>query len=237
MVCGSTGCTPLPTSTLQGLLTLPEALQPADPPPAQPFLLFRVDDLDGAMHQVVYVPRDGGALLGFAGGPRWRLVPADDAKLLVDAVAGATPYPAPAAGTPVGMLFAADERSRWSSATPRGRCSRPSASECWESRRTRRSPWFPVGSGSQPAESGELSSAPGRDSEHWPPPHPERGGTDLGLAATDPHPSLRPVLLLGRRASPHTALLRHRGAPHRRLRPRPVSAPVPLRVDEGVASP
>ena len=115
MVCGSTGCTRLPTSTLQGLLTLPEALQPADPPPAQPFLLFRVDDLDGAMHQVVYVPRDGGALLGFAGGPRWRLVPADDAKLLVDAVAGATPYPAPAAGTPLGMLFAAHERSRWSS--------------------------------------------------------------------------------------------------------------------------
>ena len=65
IVCGSNGCTPLPTSTLQGLLTLPEALQPADPPPAQPFLLFRVDDLDGATHQVVYVPRDSGALLGF----------------------------------------------------------------------------------------------------------------------------------------------------------------------------
>ena len=116
IVCGSNGCTPLPTSTLQGLLTLPEALQPADPPPAQPFLLFRVDDPDGAMHQVVYVPRDGGALLGFTGGPRWRLVPADDAKLLVDAVAGATPYPTPAAGTPLGVLFAPHDRSRWSSA-------------------------------------------------------------------------------------------------------------------------
>ena len=33
IVCGSNGCTPVPTSTLQGLLTLPEALQPADPPP------------------------------------------------------------------------------------------------------------------------------------------------------------------------------------------------------------
>jgi hypothetical protein len=105
VVCGSNGCTPLPTSTLQGLLTLPEALQPADPPSAQPFLLFRVDDPDGVMHQVVYVPRDGGALL-----------PADDAKLLVDAVAGATPYPAPAAGTPLGVLFAAHERSGWSNA-------------------------------------------------------------------------------------------------------------------------
>ena len=116
VVCGSNGCTPLPTSTLQGLLTLPEALQPADPPPVQPFLLFRVDDPDGATHQVVYVPRDGRALLGFAGGRRWRLVPADDAKLLVDAVAGATPYPAPAAGTPLGVLFAAHERSGWSNA-------------------------------------------------------------------------------------------------------------------------
>ena len=116
VVCGSNGCTPLPTSTLQGLLTLPEALQPADPPPAQPFLLFRVDDPDGGMRQVVYVPRDGGALLGFAGGPRWRLVPADDAKLLVDAGAGARPYPAPAAGTPLGVLFAAHERSGWSNA-------------------------------------------------------------------------------------------------------------------------
>ena len=116
VVCGSNGCTPLPTSTLQGLLTLPEALQPADPPSARPFLLFRVDDPDGVMHQVVYVPRDGGALLGFADGPRWRLVPADDAKLLVDAVAGATPYPAPAAGTPLGVLFAAHERSGWSNA-------------------------------------------------------------------------------------------------------------------------
>jgi hypothetical protein len=117
IVCGSNGCTPLSTSTLQGLLTLPEALQPADPPPAQPFLLFRVDDPDGAMHQVVYVPRDGGALLGFMGGPRWRLVPADDAKLLVDAVAGATPYPTPAADTPLGALFAAHDRSRWSGAS------------------------------------------------------------------------------------------------------------------------
>ena len=116
IVCGSNGCTPLPTSTLQGLLTLPEALQPADPPPAQPFLLFRVDDPDGATHQVVYVPRDGGALLGFTDGPRWRLVPADDAKLLVDAAAGATPYPTPAADTPLGVLFAPHDRSRWSNA-------------------------------------------------------------------------------------------------------------------------
>ena len=116
VVCGSNGCMSLPTSTLQGLLTLPEALGPADPPPAQPFLLFRVDDPDGAMHQVVYVPRDGGALLGFMGGPRWRLVPADDAKLLVDAAAPAMPYPSPAAGTPLGKLFAAQDRSRWSDA-------------------------------------------------------------------------------------------------------------------------
>jgi hypothetical protein len=116
VVCGSNGCMPLPTSTLQGLLTLPEALEPADPPPAQPFLVFRVDEPDGVLHQVVYVPRDGGALLGFAGGPRWRLVPADDAKLLVDAAAGATPYAAPAAGTPLGVLFAAHDRSRWSNA-------------------------------------------------------------------------------------------------------------------------
>jgi len=115
VVCGSNGCMPLPTSTLQGLLTLPEALRPADPPPAQPFLLFRVDDPDGATHQVVYVPREGDALLGFAGTARWRLVPADDAKLLVDAVAGATPYPARATDTPLGALFAPEE-SRWSKA-------------------------------------------------------------------------------------------------------------------------
>ncbi len=116
VVCGSNGCTPLPTSTLQGLLTLPEALRPAQPPPAQPFLVFRVEDLDGAMHQVVYVSRDGEALLGFAGRPRWRLVPIDDAKLLADAAAGATPYPSPAAGTPLGGLFAAHEQSRWKTA-------------------------------------------------------------------------------------------------------------------------
>jgi hypothetical protein len=114
VVCGSDGCMPLPTSTLHGLLTLPEALRPADPPPAQPFLLFRVADPDGATHEVVYVPRDAGALLGFEGAPQWRLVPADDAKLLVDAAAGATPYPSPAADTPLGVLFAAQERSRWS---------------------------------------------------------------------------------------------------------------------------
>ncbi len=116
VVCGSNGCTPLPTWTLQGLLTLPEALQPAEPPPAQPFVLFRVEDLDGAMHQVVYVSRDGEALLGFAGKPRWRLVPADDAKLLTDAARGATPYPAVAAGTPLGGLFAVREQSGWRTA-------------------------------------------------------------------------------------------------------------------------
>jgi len=44
-----------------------------------------------------------------------------------------------------------------------------------------------------------------------------RGGTGLGLTAADLLPSLRLVLLVGRRASPHTAPLRHRGAPHRRL--------------------
>ena len=112
IVCGASGCTPLPTSTLQGLLTLPEALEPADPPPAQPFLLFRAVGPDGAMHEVVYVPFAGDALLGFAGEPRWRRVPADDARLLADAAAGTTPYPAPAAGTPLGRLFAARERSR-----------------------------------------------------------------------------------------------------------------------------
>ena len=92
VVCGSMGaCRCRPRRS--GLFTLPEALQPAEPPPAQPFLLFRVDDLDGAMHQVVYVPRDGGALLGFAGAPRWRVVPADDAKLLVDAAPARRPTP------------------------------------------------------------------------------------------------------------------------------------------------
>lgn len=112
VVCGASGCTHLPTSTLQGLLTLPGALEPAEPPTAQPFLLFRVEDPDGARRQVVYVPRNGDALLGFTGEPRWRRVPVDDARLLADAAAGTTPYPAPAAGTPLGRLFATHERSR-----------------------------------------------------------------------------------------------------------------------------
>jgi hypothetical protein len=113
VVCGSRGCTPLSTSTLQGLLTLPAALQPAAPPPLQPFLLFRVEDFDGVRREVVYVPRDADALLGFADESGWRRVPADDAKLLADAIAGTTPYAAPAAGTPLGGLFAAREGSRW----------------------------------------------------------------------------------------------------------------------------
>lgn len=103
----------LPTSTLQGLLTLPGALQPAEPPRVRPFVLFRVVDLDGATHEVVYVRRDDEALLGFAGGQGWRLVPADDAQLLADAVAGKAPYPAPAVGTPRGLLFATDQTGGW----------------------------------------------------------------------------------------------------------------------------
>jgi hypothetical protein len=116
VACGSNGCTRLRTSTLQGLLTLPAALQPAAPPRARPFVLFRVVDLDGAAHEVVYVRRDGEALLGFAGGQGWRLVPADDAKLLADAAAERAPYPAPEAGTPLARLFAADEPDGWSAA-------------------------------------------------------------------------------------------------------------------------
>jgi hypothetical protein len=96
------------------LLTLPEALQPAEPPRAGPFVLFRVVDLDGATHEVVYVRRDDDALLGFAGERGWRLVPADDAQLLADAVAGKAPYPAPAAGTPFHRLFTTDEPGGWS---------------------------------------------------------------------------------------------------------------------------
>ncbi len=107
--CGSNGCTRLPTSTLQGLLTLPEALQPADPPKAWPYVLFQVVDLGGAAHEVVYVVRDGEALLGFVGEKGWRVVPADDAKLLDDAAADRTPYPAPAADTPIGGLFESAE--------------------------------------------------------------------------------------------------------------------------------
>jgi hypothetical protein len=56
-------------------------------------------------------------------------------------------------------------------------------------------------------------------------PSPERGGTGLGLTATDLHPSLRPVLLSGRRASPHTALLRRLEVRHHRHQPRLVLAP------------
>lgn len=108
-VCGSNGCTRLPTSTLQGLLTLPDALQPADPPRAQRYVLFRVVDVDGASHDVVYVTRGDEALLGFAGGTGWRVVPADDAKLVADAAADRTPYPAPAADTPLGGLFESGE--------------------------------------------------------------------------------------------------------------------------------
>jgi hypothetical protein len=88
---------------------LPEALQPADAPPAQPYVLFRVVDVDGAAHEVVYVAQDDEALLGFAGGNGWRVVPADDAKLLDDAVADRTPYPAAAADTPLGELFESAE--------------------------------------------------------------------------------------------------------------------------------
>lgn len=113
VACGSNGCARLSTSTLQGLLTLPEALQPTQPPRARPFVLFRVVDLDGATHEIVYVRRDDEALLGFAGGQGWRLVPADDARLLADAVAGKTPYPAPAVGTQRRLLFATDQRGGW----------------------------------------------------------------------------------------------------------------------------
>lgn len=112
-VCGSDGCTPLPTVTLQGLLTLPDALRPAEPPAPQPFLLFRVGSAEGATHEVVYVTRGEGALLGFASGAGWRVVPVDDAKLLADAAAGTAPYAAPDADTALGGLFAEDARSGW----------------------------------------------------------------------------------------------------------------------------
>ena len=36
-------------------------------------------------HEVVYVARAEGALLGFAGEVGWRVVPVDDARLLADA--------------------------------------------------------------------------------------------------------------------------------------------------------
>lgn len=114
VACGPNGCTHLSTATLQGLLTLPGALQPAEPPRARPYILFRVVDPRGATHEVVYVRRDDDALLGFADRKEWRLVPADDAQLLADAVAGKPPYPAPAAGTSLGQLFATDEPSGWS---------------------------------------------------------------------------------------------------------------------------
>ena len=114
VACGSNGCTHLPTATLQGLLTLPGALQPAEPPRARPYILFRVVDPGGATHEVVYVRRGEDALLGFADGKEWRLVPADDAQLLADAVAGKPPYPAPVAGASLGLLFATDEPSGWS---------------------------------------------------------------------------------------------------------------------------
>lgn len=113
VVCGSAGCTPLPTITLQGLLTLPHALRPAEPPDAQPFVLFRVEGTDGATHEVVYVARAEGALLGFAGGAGWRAVPVDDAKLLADAAAGTEPYAASRADTALGGLFADEVRSGW----------------------------------------------------------------------------------------------------------------------------
>jgi len=114
VACGSNGCTHLPTATLQGLLTLPGALQPAEPPRARPYILFRVVEPRGATHEVVYVRRGDDALLGFADGKEWRLVPADDAQLLADAVAGKPPYPAPVAGASLGLLFATDEPSGWS---------------------------------------------------------------------------------------------------------------------------
>lgn len=114
VACGANGCVRLPTATLQGLLTLPEALQPAEPPPPRPFVLFRVVDVHGASREVVYVRRGDGALLGFAGGQGWRLVPADDAQLLADAVADRKQYRAPASGTSLGRRFATDEAGGWS---------------------------------------------------------------------------------------------------------------------------
>ena len=110
VVCGANGCTSLTTATLQGLLTLPAALRPAEPPPAEPYFLFRVQ-LNGVFHQVVYIPRESGALLWFAGEPTWRRVPVDDARLLTDAARGRTPYPA-RDGTPLDEQFAASVEPR-----------------------------------------------------------------------------------------------------------------------------
>ena len=109
-VCGADGCTSLPTATLVGLLTLPDALEPAEAPPSQPFILFDVTDLDGRSSRVVFVPHASPALLRFPGPEGWRRVPVDDAKLLVDAAATATPFPAPTTGR-LRALFAADESS------------------------------------------------------------------------------------------------------------------------------
>jgi len=128
VACGSNGCTHLSTATLQGLLTLPGALQPAEPPPARPYILFRVVDLRGATHEVVYVRRNDDALLGFADGNEWRLVPADDARLLADAVAGnrptrplrperrpagSSPPTIPAGGTQGGSRLSPSPESPW----------------------------------------------------------------------------------------------------------------------------
>lgn len=95
VICGASGCGSLPTATLQGLLSLPEALAVAAPPPVQPFFIFRVRAPGDVPRTVFYVQRETGAFLRFQGAAGWRRVPIDDAKLLVDAAAGTSPYKAP----------------------------------------------------------------------------------------------------------------------------------------------
>jgi len=107
-VCGSDRCIRLPTATLTGLLTLPDALDRASGPRAQPYFVFEATDLDGRTSQVVYVPGATGALLRFPAPDGWRRVPFDDAQLLLDATWTITPYAAPTSG-PARVLFNAVE--------------------------------------------------------------------------------------------------------------------------------
>ena len=68
----------------------------------------------------VHVPRDGGALLGFTDGPRWRLVRGQrrEAARRRSRRRDALPHQPPA-DTPLGVLFAPHDRSRWSNAPVR----------------------------------------------------------------------------------------------------------------------
>ena len=153
VVCGSNGCMSLPTSTLHGLLTLPEALRPADPPPAQPFLLLRVADPDGATHR----SSTSRATLGRSWGSRARRggVSSRPTMRSCSSTQRRARRPTPHLPPTRRSACCSPPKIDPAGATVRGRCSRRcSASECWESRRTRRSPRFPVDS----AKRGEVRS-------------------------------------------------------------------------------